>query len=163
MTITPAETFIHKFDGWFEAEARRWTNPDGSVGGIVAITATVHASTDIPQSCEVWPYAIIGYGAIIGAGVSIESGAIIGSGDWFVSGGPCGSRDAMWTAVYSAKHGLRWWVDCKHGITTEQFARLVDETHRGTEHYDDYMTAIAFVTGHPALKRAMGDNKRADQ
>ena len=193
MTITPAETFIHKFGGWHEAEARRWTNPNGSVGGIVAVTATVHADTFIPQSCEVWGHAsigsgarlgnrviieadasigsgahigggvIIGEGVHIGAGVSLGSGVIIGSGDWFISGGPCGSRDAMWTAVYSAEHGLRWWVGCKHGITTEQLARLVDEAHRGTDHYDDYMAAIAFVTGHPGLKRAMASNQGTEQ
>lgn len=190
-------TFIHEFEGWYEAEARRWTNPDGSVGGVVAVTATVHADTVIPASCEVWPYADIksdvriGYGASIGEGVSIGNGVSIGAGadiggdvsigngvrigagapiengasigegadvekgDWFITGGPCGSRNAMWTAIYSAKRGLRWWVGCKHGITTEELIRLVDETHRGTTHYDDYLAAIAFVTSHPALKRAM--------
>ena len=30
-------TFTHNFFGWLEAEARRWINPDGSEGGIVAL------------------------------------------------------------------------------------------------------------------------------
>lgn len=163
MTTPEPKTFIHKFGGWHEAETRRWTNQDGSVGGIVAVTATVHADTVIPQSCEVWPYASIEYGARIGSGASIEYGASIAAQDWFISGGPCGSRNAMWTAGYSAEHGLRWWVGCKHGITTEELVRLVDETHRGTTHYDDYLAAIAFVTSHPALKRAMANSQGAEQ
>lgn len=59
------ETFTHTFGGWKSAEARRWTNPDGSVGGIVAISAEIPDETFVPQLCEVWPYARIGSRPII--------------------------------------------------------------------------------------------------
>ena len=59
-------TFKHLFGGWREAEARRWTNPDGSEGGIVAVSANVEPSVTLPASVEVWPDAkIIGDGASI--------------------------------------------------------------------------------------------------
>ena len=35
--IKAATTFKFKFFGWLEAEARRWLNPDGTEGGIVAL------------------------------------------------------------------------------------------------------------------------------
>ena len=161
------KTFVHKFGGWKEAEAKRWTNPNGSIGGIVAVTATIADDVFIHESCEVWPHASIWYGARIGPHASIGDGASIGprasigDGDWFMSCGPCGSRNAMWTAVYSVEHGLRWWAGCKRAVTTEKLTELVEESHAGTIHYDDYMAAIAFVVGHPGLKRAMAGEEGA--
>lgn len=52
-----ADVFTHKFGGWHEARARRWCNPDGSEGGIVAVSASVLESVTIPASVEVWPNA----------------------------------------------------------------------------------------------------------
>jgi len=53
------ETFKHLFGGWREAEARRWTNPDGSQGGIVAVSAKVDPAVTIPADVVVWPDATI--------------------------------------------------------------------------------------------------------
>ena len=103
---------------------------------IVALDASIPDETYVPYSCEVGDRASIGYG------------------DWYLSGGPCGSRNAMWTAVYSAEHGLRWWVGCKHGISSDDLRRRVIATHGGSYHADDYLAAIAFVEGHPGLARA---------
>lgn len=71
-----SDTFTRKFGGWLEAPARRWKNPDGSEGGIVAVSATIHPTAFIAPSAEVSPYASIGYGASIGE--SIGKGASIG-------------------------------------------------------------------------------------
>ena len=133
-----SNTFTHKFCGWKSAEARRWTNPDGSVGGIVAVSAKIDESV---------------YIAGIGYSVSVGARASIGASDWFMAGGPCGSRNAMWTAVASKEHGLRWWVGCKHGITSEQLRALVKETHGTNEHAQDYLAAIKFVEKHPGYAR----------
>lgn len=73
-----SDTFTHKFGGWREAEARRHTNPDGSVGGIVAASAAVPASITLPSNVEVWPDAKICDGASIGGRASIGDGASIG-------------------------------------------------------------------------------------
>lgn len=62
------EHFTHVFGGWKEAKARRWTNPDGSVGGIVAVDAVLPEETYVPESSVVWPNASIGQGASIGDG-----------------------------------------------------------------------------------------------
>jgi hypothetical protein len=77
--------------------------------------------------------------------------------------GPQGSRNTMLTAVQSAKHGLRWWVGCKHAISTEQLRALVKETHGVSEHGDDYRAVIDFVENHPARHRHIVKHKAADQ
>lgn len=85
------KTFLHKFGGYMEAEARRHVNPDGSLGGIVALTAVIADWIFLPASSEVWPGAIIcdcvsigdrasiGYRAIIGHIADIGNDAIIGN------------------------------------------------------------------------------------
>lgn len=132
-------TFKHQFFGWLDAEAKRWTNSDGSKGGIVALDATVDASIQVPSDAVVGPGASIGYGASIGAK------------DWFMTVGPVGSRAALALAVHSEEHGLRWWVGCQHGLTTEALLGRVAGTHGDNEHAVNYRAAIAFVEGHPAL------------
>ncbi len=74
------QIFKHKFDGWFEADAYRWTNPDGSQGGLVAVMARVHESVVLAISAEVWPDAEIRTGARIGRDARIGDGASIGAG-----------------------------------------------------------------------------------
>ena len=166
------EHFTHVFGGWKKAHARRWTNPDGSVGGIVAVDAVLPEDTYVPESSVVWPGASIGSrasigdgasignrasigdGASIGYDASIGSRASIGYGDWHLSGSPCGSRSAMWTAAYSREYGLRWWVGCKCGITSNDLRKMVTDTHGNGPHADDYMAAISFVESHPGLARA---------
>jgi len=59
----------------------------------------------------------------------------------------------MWTAVASKEHGLRWWVGCKVGITSDTLRKYVAETHGTSAHADDYFAAIAFVENHPGLLR----------
>jgi len=103
----------------------------------------------IHENAVVWPRASIGPSASIGNGSSI------GNGDWFISCGPQGSRNAMLTAVQT-KDGLRWWVGCQHGITTDDFRALVAQTHGGTSHAADYLHVIEFVDSHPGrLANAM--------
>mgnify|MGYP000898313778 CR=1 FL=1 len=180
--------FGHRFFGGLEADARRHVNPDGSMGAIVAVSATIAdgltllASIEIGPFASIGPHASIGHGVSIGAdtsighgvsigadtsighGVSIGNGASIGAdtsighgvsisyGDWFISCGPQGSRNAMLTAVQTVG-GLRWWVGCKHNITTEALRGMVEKTHGGTDHEADYHHVIAFVENHPARIR----------
>ena len=71
------ESFPHLFASEelgepFGAEARRWTNPDGRPGGIVAVSARVDPGVRIEDGAEIWPFATVA------AEVGIESGAQIG-------------------------------------------------------------------------------------
>ncbi len=66
-----SNTFTHKFYGWKSAEARRWTNPDGSVGGIVAVSAKIDESVYIAESAEVGEDCVIRARASIGDSASI--------------------------------------------------------------------------------------------
>ena len=170
------ETFKHLFGGWREAEARRWKNPDGSEGGIVAVSASVHPSVVLPTTVEVWsdakiaegvrsigPRASIGDGASIGPRASIGDGAVYEDGDWLFVAGPQGSRNAYATAVDSSKHGLRWWVGCQKGITTERFRERVEEDHGASGRGDDYRALIDFVEHHPGRLRAVAERKPADE
>ena len=136
MTDTARITFMHDF-GYGDRPAYRFTNPDGSVGGVVADTATIG------------PRAAIGYGAAIGDGAAIGYDAAIGDRDWWLTIGPQGSRGAMLTAVQSSA-GLRWWVGCQYGISTETLRDRVVKDHRGTRHETDYMAVINFVENHPS-------------
>ena len=174
------DTFTHLFGGWKSAEARRWKNPDGSEGGIVAVSASVDPSVTLPVDVVVWPdariakdvasignRASIGDGASIGNRASIGDGASIGNcasigdgaeysdGDWLFVAGPQGSRNAWATAVWSVQHGLRWWVGCQNGITTERFRERVEHDHGSSAHGDDYRHLIQTVETHPGLARAM--------
>ncbi len=135
-------TFRYKFFGWMEAEARRWLNLDGSEGGIVALDSTIDVNIRLSVDVVVGPRASIGYGASIG------------DGDWHITVGPIGSRNAMTTAVYSKEHGLRWWVGCQYGISTDALRERVTEKHGDSEHGQDYKAAIAYVEGHPGLARS---------
>ena len=236
--------FKHKFDGWHEADARRWKNPDGSEGGVVAVSASVHEGVTLPASVEVWPdakiaehanvnsrtvvgsRAVIGYGAIVGPYTSVGEratigprsivgygsvvsnrvligynttvgprsiigpsaslgdavsigenssigfraaigdgvvigphnvigpGVVVGKKDWLFAAGPQGSRSAFATAVYSAEHGLRWWVGCNFSLTTEKLLECVDITHGASETGDDYRHLVQMVLNHPGLARA---------
>lgn len=159
--VTKSDTFTHKFDGWHEAEARRWTNPDGIEGGIVATSAKVHPSVTLPSGVEVWPNAQVVESASIGVGASIAPRAGIGEGviydasDWLFVVGPQGSRGAWATAVWSPKHGLRWWVGCQHGLSTDELLARIEDRHGASDHGDDYRYLVKVVTEHPGLARAM--------
>ena len=160
-------TFTHKFFGGLEAEARRWINPDGSEGGIVALDATIDAKISMSMDVVIGPRASIGngasigsrasigYGASIGNDTSIGYGASIGDGDWYMTVGPIGSRNAMTTAVYSKEQGLRWWVGCQNGNSTDALLERVKREHGDSRHADDYRAAIAYVQSHPGLARAI--------
>ena len=150
-----SEIFKHKFGGWREAEARRWTNPDGSEGGIVATSASIDKSVRIPVSVEVWPNSkIIGPRASIGDGASIGPRASIEKEDWLFVAGPQGSRKAWTTVTWSAEHGLRWWVGCQHGLSSaDLLTRVNHEYPAGHPHGDDYRYLIRMVEEHPGLAR----------
>ena len=142
------ETFKHKFFGWLEADARKWVNADGSEGGIVAIDASVHVSVRVSLGAEIGPRASIGYGASIGDGASI------GYGEWFFTAGPQGGRNALLTAVLKPE-GLRWWVGCRHNVTTEELLAAVEAFHGASAHGDDYRHIIKSIETHPGLARAL--------
>lgn len=146
------DTFNYLFGGWKSAEARRWMNPDGSTGGIVATSAKLDRSLVVPSGATIWPDARIGYGASIGYRASI------GDGDWWLTSGPHGGNRRFVTAVHSKAHGLRWWVGCQHGITTQRFIKRIAQDHCPGGEYDDvaaeYHHLIACVESHPVyLKR----------
>ena len=173
------DTFTHKFGGWLNAEARRWRNPDGSAGGIVAVSAAVDPSVIIPTTCEVWPCASIGPRANIGYGANIGDGASIGDGanidsrasigyganigpgaeysaeDWLFVLGPQGSRAAWLTAVWSPSKGLRFWTGCKRGLTADEALAAITAAHGASHMGDDYRYAVQCVVNHPGLARAM--------
>ena len=164
------ETFDHLFGGWKKAPARRWTNPDGSRGGIVAVDTRLHPGLIVPADATVWPGASIGDGASIGHGASIGDGASIGyrasigggasigDGDWWISSSPIGEHNRIVTAVFSKKYGLRWWVGCQHEITTERFYERLNKDHCPDGRLDtvaeDYLHFIGYVLSHPGLARA---------
>ena len=156
-----SDTFTHKFGGWLDAPARRWSNPDGTVGGIVADTAQIEPGVHVPSTSEVWPRASIGYrasigdGASIGGGASISGGAECGSEDWLFVLGPQGSRASWLTAVWSRKYGLRFWSGCKSGLTTGEALAAIASEHGDSPMGDDYRYAIKAVVEHPGLARAM--------
>lgn len=170
--MTDATIFKHRFGGWREADARRWTNPDGSVGGIVAVSASVAEGLTIPETAVIWPRAHVGDGAYVGAGSSVGSRARVGAGayvgpdahvgdgaeytvdDWLFMAGPQGSRNAFASAIWSPKNGLLWWVGCRHGITTEILTARVKRNHGEGPHAEDYLYLIRMVEAHPGLARA---------
>ncbi len=125
-----------------------------SIGPYVSIGpgANIGTRASIGDGASIGPGANIGTRASIGDGASIGPGASIGDGEWFMSVGPQGSRNATLTAVQT-KDGLRWWVGCKMGITTEDLRGHVAKTHGGNDHAADYLHVIAFVEGHPGRLR----------
>jgi acyl-[acyl carrier protein]--UDP-N-acetylglucosamine O-acyltransferase len=72
------DTFDFAFGGTRHAPARRWQNPDGSQGGIVAEDAIVDPSTDISRDSIVGPRVIIQEQCMIRGGVYIDRDARIG-------------------------------------------------------------------------------------
>jgi hypothetical protein len=57
--------------------------------------------------------------------------------------------------VYSATHGLRWWVEYQEGITTDALIAYVKLEYAGTDYETDYLHAIRTVTESPGLARAI--------
>ena len=109
----------------------------------------------IGSGAHIGSYAQIGDGVIIGCDVSISSGVLYEHGDWLYVAGPQGSRNAYATAVWSPQHGLRWWVGCQRGISTEELLARIQQDHGDNSHGDDYRYLIQMVTNHPDLMRAM--------
>ena len=66
----------------------------------------------------------------------------------------------MLTAVQT-DDGLRWWVGCKHRITTDVLRDLVAETHGTGSHAADYLHVIEFVETHPGRLRAVAEKHEA--
>ena len=73
--------------------------------------------------------------------------------------GPIGSRNAMTTAVYSKDHGLRWWVGCQQGISTDALLERIESEHGDNKHGDDYRAVISYVQSRPGLLRAMAETE----
>ena len=235
------DIFSHQFGGHRLADAYRWRNTDGTLGGVVAQSAMIDPSVFLHASVEVFPHARIisngrraleigvsigrgvsigeevriagatsigdgtqigygarigycakigdgakigddavicpqthigtgahigdstrigygvriGVGARVGPGVSITDGAIYDAGDWLFVAGPQGPERECVTAVYSAKHGLRWWAGFQLRGAPEDFRRKVVDLHGEDIHASDYLALISFVESHPGLLRAM--------
>jgi len=97
--------------------------------------------------------AYIGDEASIGNEARIGDKAIIHVDDWWQTVGPQGRRNQVLTVVHSHKHGLRWWVGCRHACTTEELREAVAFDHGESAHGDDYRWAIDSILRHPALVR----------
>jgi UDP-3-O-[3-hydroxymyristoyl] glucosamine N-acyltransferase len=65
------ESYTFVVDG-DEVAAKRWNNPDGSVGGWVAATAKIDSSATIEFDAVVEPKAVVG------PNVRVKSGTVIG-------------------------------------------------------------------------------------
>ena len=176
--------FNYQFCGGVEGAAYHWTNPDGSKGGIVAISATVSAEVTISEMAEVSPgayighracigyrarigyhaciehhayvedHALIGHRALIGGHAYIGDGAIFNQGDWLFTAGPQGSRSGIVSVIWSPTRDLRWWVGCQHGITTDALVARIKDKHGIDPHAEDYLHLIRMVETHPGLARA---------
>ena len=122
-------------------------------GAIIDDGASIGTYARIGDGASIGYWAFIGDRAVIGEEATIGYRARIEGDDWYMAGGPCGSRKAMWTAVHNREHGLRWWVGCQRGITTDALLERVQETHGDNEHGRAYRHAILFVTTHPEYLR----------
>ena len=76
------DTFAHLFASEelgepFGAEARRWDNPDGSPGGIVAASARIDPGVRIEEGAEIWPFATIAAGAVVESGAQVGLYAVV--------------------------------------------------------------------------------------
>lgn len=127
----------------------------------VGAEAVIGADANVGYSTSVGAGAIIGDSVLIGNQVSIWDQAEYTLGDWLFVGGPQGNRDASATAVWSPKHGLRWWVGCQYGISTEYLRERVERDHGSSAHGDDYRYLIETVENHPGLKRAISAHEEA--
>ena len=130
----------------------------GAVASIGDMTCIGHRAT-IGGGSSIGAFASVGDRAVIGAYARIGDRAVIEAADWHMAGGPCGSRDAMWTAVHSREHGLRWWVGCQRGISTEELLAAVQETHSNNEHAQAYRRAVRDVTTHPTYLRRIAQEE----
>ena len=126
---------------------------------IIGADARIGAYAHIGAYARIGAYAAIGYRASIGPEAIIGDDADIEAADWYTSGGPCGSRGAVWTAVHSREHGLRWWVGCQRGISTEELLAAVQETHSNNEHAQAYRRAVRDVTTHPTYLRRIAQEE----
>jgi len=141
-------------------------------GALIGYRAAVCYMAYIGKKATIGGFASIGKNAVIGDctpegqtvwiadQASVSDYASIGPHDWWVTVGPQGSRYAFLTAVWSRVDGLRWWVGCQHGISSDQFKNRIFAQHGGREggkYMDDYLAVIDFVENHPGLKRARRD------
>jgi acyl-[acyl carrier protein]--UDP-N-acetylglucosamine O-acyltransferase len=79
--MAAAGSFKHVFARrGYVAEARRWRNPNGSEGGIVALSAAVPPDAVIPASAEIGPDASLGREVKLRAHASVGAEASIGDG-----------------------------------------------------------------------------------
>ena len=77
MSGSAPETFLHRFGVVTEAPARRWINRNRSQGGIVADSAVVDPSVQVPATALVWPAARVGTHVSIGDHVTIGPGVVL--------------------------------------------------------------------------------------
>jgi hypothetical protein len=161
-----ASTFIsHRTSsyrlGW--SRARRST-------ALASVTA--RSSGRARKSGDIGHGARIGAGAIIGLAARIGAGAVIGPradvpqdqrvaenaqfdrGDWLLSVASLGRARRLVTAVWSARHGLRFWIDQpESGPLDADDVRLIfmDVDPENGEPEADHL--LAFISDHPALAR----------
>jgi UDP-3-O-[3-hydroxymyristoyl] glucosamine N-acyltransferase len=125
----------------------------------IGYSTVIEAGASVQYGVDIGVDAFVGKGATVMT--SIGNGVRYEKGDWLISVGPQGSRDAMLTCVWSKKRGLRWWVGCQHGITTDEFISRINLHHlAGSPHRDDYLYLIGGILQHPGLLRAKAAAKR---
>jgi len=56
--------------------------------------------------------------------------------------------------IWSPGGGLRWWVGCQHGITTDALVARIKAAHGSGPHAEDYLHLVRMVETHPGLARA---------
>jgi len=79
--VSAMQTFLHRFEQFGpEIPSRRHINPDGTNGGIVALSAHVDPSAIVDKTARIGPRAFIGPGAIVRYRAKISAGAWIGPG-----------------------------------------------------------------------------------
>ena len=121
-------------------------------GAVIGEGAFLGYGASIGAFARVGSYASIGFRASLGPDAIIGDDADIDAADWHMAGA-CGSRGATWTAVHSRSHGLRWWVGCQRGISTEELLAAVQATHGDNAHARAYRHAVQCIVTHPEYLR----------
>ena len=114
---------------------------------------SIGSNARIGNGASIGSHAHIGDSVVIGNGASIADDVSIYKDDWLFVAGPQGSRNAFVTVTYSKNYGLRWWVGCQDGITTDKLRKRIAAEHGENGHAQEYLHLIAFVESHPGLER----------
>lgn len=128
---------------------------------IISSSVRIRENARIIGGAYIHHHACINEGTRIRKNGVVAPSVIIDRNDWWITVGPQGSRGDIVTAVYSDREGLRWWVGCQIGITTDEMKRRLHITHHNRPSYrNEYDHIINMVDGHPSLARARSATKK---